>query len=632
MYKLSFLILLLTIKIILAQQSPHGANFNYDCQDCHTTDTWKIESSKLNFEHAQTGFELLGQHKVIDCQSCHSGWDFSNTSKDCFQCHRDIHNNTVSKSCDNCHSSKSWVIENINDVHRMSRFPLVGAHTQADCQDCHKSINNLQFEQLGVDCIDCHISSYESATSPNHREANFSTDCLECHQITDQQWSSVSFEHNFFPLEGGHNIGNCFDCHNTNSFEGLSQDCIVCHQADYNVTTNPNHSNLNFSQDCLDCHSTNPSWRPVEFKLHDDFYPLLGAHKIIANDCAQCHTTTYENTPTDCFSCHKIEYDNTSNPNHFSAGFSADCETCHNLDAWLPATFDHDNQFFPIYSGEHNNDWNDCSDCHTNPSNYQVFECIHCHEHNQADMDDEHSGINGYSFQSSACLACHPTGSEEDGFSHSTTDFPLTGAHVSTDCSDCHTAGYSNMDMECVACHENSYSSSVNPNHNTAGISTKCEDCHTSSAWQPSSFEHSSTGFELLSGHNLPQCSSCHNGNTSDATSDCYSCHSAEYTTAPEHVSHNYPKECQQCHNTTNWEDATFDHAATLFPLTGAHVSVDCSTCHSNGYTGTSTECFVCHETSYTSSLDPNHSSSGVSTKCEDCHSTTAWQPSSFEH
>ena len=54
--------------------------------------------------------------------------------------------------------------------------------------------------------------------------------------------------------------------------------------------------------------------------------------------------------------------------------------------AWKPATFDHDGKYFPVYSGSHNGKWNACSDCHTNNSNYAVFSCIACHEHNQTDM------------------------------------------------------------------------------------------------------------------------------------------------------------------------------------------------------------------------------------------------------
>ncbi len=629
MYKLS-LIILLTVKIIFAQ-SPHGANFNYDCQECHTTNSWKI-TGKVNFLHDQTGFELLGQHKVLDCKSCHSSLKFSSASKDCFQCHTDIHNNTVSKNCDECHSSKSWVIENINDVHRMSRFPLVGAHQQVDCQSCHKSFNNLQFEQIGADCIDCHFKDYESAQIPNHKQANFSTNCVECHNVSDPQWSRGTFEHDFFPLEGGHRISNCFDCHTSNTFKGLSQDCINCHQSDYNSTTDPNHISLSFSKDCLECHTTSPNWKPADFKIHDAYYPLVGAHKTIAGDCKSCHSTGYKNTPTDCFSCHKQAYNNTSNPNHKEANFSTDCKTCHTETAWKPASFDHDNQYFPIYSGKHKNEWTNCSDCHTNPSNYNAFECITCHEHRKTKMDDEHKGINGYVYQSIACLGCHPTGNESSNFNHSNTQFPLTGSHTTVDCASCHTNGYSGTSTDCNACHQNNYSSTVNPNHTAAGIDTKCESCHTTASWKPSTFNHSTTGFELAGGHNLPQCSSCHSGNTSNASSDCYSCHSSNYASAPEHTAQNYPKECQQCHNTTDWKQATFDHSNTQFPLTGSHTTVDCASCHTNGYSGTPTNCDACHITNYNNTTNPNHQASGFGTQCEDCHTTKGWTPATFDH
>ena len=49
-------------------------------------------------------------------------------------------------------------------------------------------------------------------------------------------------------------------------------------------------------------------------------------------------------------------------------------------------------------------------------------------------MDDEHSDVNGYSYVSSACLACHPMGNTDGGFDHDNTNFPLTGEHILTDC------------------------------------------------------------------------------------------------------------------------------------------------------------------------------------------------------
>ena len=49
----------------------------------------------------------------------------------------------------------------------------------------------------------------------------------------------------------------------------------------------------------------------------------------------------------------------------------------------------------------------------TIPGNFSQFSCIDCHEHNnQAELADDHRGINGYRFQSSACYGCHPDGED----------------------------------------------------------------------------------------------------------------------------------------------------------------------------------------------------------------------------
>ena len=92
-------------------------------------------------------------------------------------------------------------------------------------------------------------------------------------------------------------------------------------------------------------------------------------------------------------------------------GFPTTCADCHTTSAWIPSTWDHDSQYFPIYSGKHEGEWNQCSDCHTVAGNYSVFSCIDCHEHDDpADMADKHQGVPGYSYNSQACYTCHPTG------------------------------------------------------------------------------------------------------------------------------------------------------------------------------------------------------------------------------
>jgi hypothetical protein len=112
-----------------------------------------------------------------------------------------------------------------------------------------------------------------------------------------------------------------------------------------------------------------------------------------------------------CFSCHTAKYNATVNPNHLTAKFPTNCEICHSTTAWTPSTYNHDAQFFPIYSGKHQGKWTQCSECHNVPSNYASFSCILCHEHsNKASVDSEHSGNRNYSYVSSACYSCHPRG------------------------------------------------------------------------------------------------------------------------------------------------------------------------------------------------------------------------------
>jgi HKD family nuclease len=117
------------------------------------------------------------------------------------------------------------------------------------------------------------------------------------------------------------------------------------------------------------------------------------------------------NTPTDCVGCHLDDYNNTTDPDHQFAMFPNDCIQCHNEGAWIPSTFDHDGMYFPIYSGKHKDEWNTCMDCHINSSNYSIFSCIDCHEHNnQSQVDDDHSEVDGYQYESNACFMCHPNG------------------------------------------------------------------------------------------------------------------------------------------------------------------------------------------------------------------------------
>ncbi len=384
-------------------------NLKLDCKFCHVTESFE----KIEFDHLSTGYDLVEKHKFADCKSCHNISDFSKVSENCSSCHTDVHNATLGENCLECHNFRNFNSMNGFRFHdEKTNFELKGAHQILDCKVCHKESNKGIFVGQSNDCISCHLNDFLSAQSPNHVEANYSSDCTICHSTKKRGWRGDNFVHEQFPLAGVHKISDCSNCHTSTNYSEASSDCYSCHKTDFETTQNPNHVQSQFSTNCEICHNTtNFGWKPATFD-HSTF-PLLGIHAL--TECTACHVNNiYVGTPRDCFSCHQSEFQNAQNPPHNS--FPTDCTACHNLNGWQPATLaNHDSEYFPIYSGEHKNVWgNDCSTCHTNPSDFKVFSCFTgCHEHNQNDMEDEHDDVGGYVYESIACYNCHPNGEED---------------------------------------------------------------------------------------------------------------------------------------------------------------------------------------------------------------------------
>jgi len=206
MRKLSLIpVLLLLIVQLWAQQNPHGKDFILNCADCHTTGGWKYSASAA-FNHNNTQFKLEGQHVYTNCRECHTSLVFAETKTNCSDCHTDMHNTTVGNDCAKCHTPKSWIVNNITEIHQQSRFPLLGAHNTADCSACHTSASKLEFQPLGVECIDCHRADYDATKNPNHTQTGLSTNCIECHKIEAFEWTSYGYNHDFCPLTKGHQI------------------------------------------------------------------------------------------------------------------------------------------------------------------------------------------------------------------------------------------------------------------------------------------------------------------------------------------------------------------------------------------------------------------------------------------
>ena len=195
-------------------------------------------------------------------------------------------------------------------------------------------------------------------------------------------------------------------------------------------------------------------------------------------------------------------------------------------------------------------------------------------------------------------------------FDHNSTTFPLTGKHITVDCQECHSTGYTGTPTDCYSCHRQDYESTQDPNHVLGGYSTNCTDCHTTNGWDDlSNFNHNLTPFPLTGAHITEDCINCHQQGYNNTPIECFGCHAEDFNTAqdPNHVTSNFPTECAVCHSTTAWEPAQFDHNLTQFPLTGAHITTDCQECHSSGYTGTPTDCYSCHQQDFENVQDPNH-------------------------
>jgi hypothetical protein len=471
---------LATTGLLLSQgsQNPHG-KLKWDCQDCHTAESWKDIRVPMKFDHDETGFHLTGAHVSAQCIGCHKTPQFSHVGTSCTDCHADQHQGQLGQTCDNCHTVRDWQSrKDLLEVHAQKGFALTGVHAVADCEACHRNHSRQEYVGTPMDCIGCHNEAFASTTNPSHVGAGFTNECERCHHAASGTWANATYSHKTFQLTGAHRTIDCGSCHAT-TYDGTSTACYSCHSADFAGTTDPNHTQNGFDHncavchatsffkpaqynhyltafpltgkhtsvlctdchtsgyagtptDCWSCHQTNyesvpdpnhalanfdhvctkchttAGWTPSSFNHSTTAFTLTGAHITAA--CIACHATGYANTPSTCVSCHQSDYDVTTNPNHAAANFPNTCQNCHSTIAWTPSTWNHDALYFPITSGAHASVWSSCATCHVSPSNYTVFECINCHQHENTTTDAKHSQVTNYQYLSTACYNCHPRG------------------------------------------------------------------------------------------------------------------------------------------------------------------------------------------------------------------------------
>ncbi|MBK8005547.1 MAG: hypothetical protein IPK12_16895 [Gemmatimonadetes bacterium] len=315
---------------------------------------------------------------------------------------------------------------------------------------------------------------------------------------------------------------------------------------------------------------------------------------------------------------------------------SVECAACHRPEAWSPLKarlqFSHAATGFPLEAAHATAE---CRTCHTaldfqgTPNN-----CATCHQ-------DTHRGELGPD-----CGSCHTERSFLDQAkmqrAHDQTRFTLTGAHRAVDCVACHQPSaqgglqFVGQSPECLSCHQPQFAAAKNPDHVQGGLPENCEQCHSSTEWDRGRFNHDEGPFPLTGAHRAVRCVDCHTtSHYSDAPTQCAGCHQADYdnTTDPNHAGASFPTTCLDCHGTTSWDGAAFNHDQSGFKLTGAHRSTACDQCHvNNQYTGTPSTCLACHQADYDNTANPNHLAANFPTDCASCHTTQQWLGATFDH
>lgn len=491
-------------------------------------------------------------------------------------------------------------------------------------------------------------------------------ECVRCHtdhygdhfNMVKWETSREEFDHRKagYPLEGKHAGLDCARCHQPSlidknqlgsikardkkrTFLGMSTQCSACHADEHRGQ---------LAGGCARCHTSFSTWKqPSGFQHTAARYVLNGAHAKVA--CSGCHKPVaaegkpyarYRDIPFDsCADCHRDPH---------KGAFPSSCTSCHVETGWkhvrMASSFDHSRTKFPL-RGAH--DKPGCFQCHKTSNFKEPVAhglCADCHRKNNPHRAQ---------FATQDCGGCHlETAYKPSTFDegrHQKLAYKLVGRHAAVECSRCHLpagkdADYHPAHSACMDCHKDAHGGQFS----AVPYRNRCEQCHSEAGFKPSTFtlaKHQTTKFRLTAGHAATACMVCHKvpegfyppppAQFHFSDMRCVACHADPHRNQFEGAT---KVSCEVCHTIRSWRQTeNFDHAATDFPLTGAHRAVGCTECHrprNLGMTirqvvfrGAARKCAGCHE-----DVHAGQFAAKGGDDCASCHNEAAWRPSRFNH
>jgi hypothetical protein len=325
---------------------------------------------RSSFDHLTTGFELLGQHRDLPCESCHVNAIFKGTPKNCSACHgvgtsvrataKPASHMLSTDQCESCHTEVAWK-PSVNFDHKQALGSCSSCHnnvqaqgkppnhivTDLECDACHTTISwaGATFTHVGVtgNCAECHNGVSAQGMPANHMPIGSPpAACEACHSNTNfTNWLGATINHPAVSTM------LCASCHETAAYLGMHPSTnTAAGDSRPNATLDKNHPTTG---DCGQCHDTTSFSASVSLKPAN--------HIPTSAPCAQCHTTPGNNTlysvtgvhqgVTSCLSCHGPgtgPFANvtivTSPANHIPIG-SLDCNGsgCHSTSNVNPGGF-----------------------------------------------------------------------------------------------------------------------------------------------------------------------------------------------------------------------------------------------------------------------------------------------------